>query len=145
MPTKLTQYFTIEELTKTDIAELKEKNYNEGVRRGSDLLALAQFAENIRRILQSPIIVLSGFRCPEVNAAIGGSLTSQHCKGEAIDFIPKLISAQNAFALIRQSDLKYGQLILEKRGAGHLLHASIGDRKESLYSPKAGVYERVPV
>lgn len=140
---KLTQHFSVEELTTTDKEEFKEKNYNDGVKRGGDLLVLAQFAEGIRKIIQSPMIITSGYRCPELNAAIGGSKTSQHCDFEAIDFIPKNISAQDAFALIRQSDLKYGQLILEKRGAGHLIHASIGTKRENLYSPKVGVFEKV--
>ncbi len=32
-----------------------------------------------------PITVSSGYRSPDLNRAIGGSPTSQHCKGEAID------------------------------------------------------------
>jgi zinc D-Ala-D-Ala carboxypeptidase len=29
--------------------------------------------------------VNSGYRCPESNAAVGGSKTSDHCKGQAAD------------------------------------------------------------
>ena len=32
-----------------------------------------------------PIRVRSGYRNPELNRAIGGSRSSQHCKGEALD------------------------------------------------------------
>ncbi len=32
-----------------------------------------------------PIRVSSGYRNPELNRAIGGSRSSQHCKGEALD------------------------------------------------------------
>jgi len=145
MPTKLTMHFTVEELTTTDREEFKQLNYKEGCKIASDLLTLAQFCEAIRRIIQSPMIITSGFRCAELNKAIGGSPTSQHCFGQAVDFIPAKLSAQDAFALIRQSDLVYGQLILEKRGAGHILHASIGTKRENMYSPEQGKYDKILV
>lgn len=41
--------------------------------------------EPIRAYLKKPIIVNSGFRSLLLNKKIGGSKTSQHCKGEALD------------------------------------------------------------
>jgi zinc D-Ala-D-Ala carboxypeptidase len=41
--------------------------------------------EPVRKALNRPIIVSSFYRSPKLNTAIGGSKTSQHCKGEAID------------------------------------------------------------
>ena len=49
-----------------------------------ELVALKVF-EPVRRFLGRPIYINSFFRCPELNKAIGGSRSSQHCKGEAID------------------------------------------------------------
>ena len=34
----------------------------------------------------TPVVISSGYRCPELNAAVGGSKTSQHMKAQAIDF-----------------------------------------------------------
>jgi zinc D-Ala-D-Ala carboxypeptidase len=39
----------------------------------------------IREHFGKPIIISSGYRSAELNKAIGGSLSSQHCSGEAID------------------------------------------------------------
>ena len=39
----------------------------------------------LREAWGAPIIVTSGFRCPRLNAAVGGARHSQHCLGEAAD------------------------------------------------------------
>lgn len=41
--------------------------------------------EPIREHFKHPIYISSGYRSQALNAAIGGSLSSQHCKGEALD------------------------------------------------------------
>jgi len=41
--------------------------------------------EPLRQYVGGPIKITSFFRCPELNKAIGGSTTSQHCKGQAMD------------------------------------------------------------
>jgi Peptidase M15 len=47
----------------------------------------AQKMDIIRRLLSAPIIVSSWYRSPTLNKLVGGSKTSQHMKGEAVDFI----------------------------------------------------------
>ena len=49
-----------------------------------ELIAEGVF-EPLRSYVGGPIKINSFFRCPELNAAIGGSSKSQHCKGQAID------------------------------------------------------------
>ena len=139
---QITKHFTLRELTTTDIEELKEKNYEEGRLKLYELCKVATLLENVRSILNSPMAITSGYRCKEVNDRIKGSKTSQHCKAEAADFIPLNLSAKEAFGLIIKSDLKYGQLILEKRGLGFIIHITIGEKRENLYSPAQGVYEK---
>ena len=39
----------------------------------------------LREAYGNPIIVNSGYRCPELNRAVGGARNSQHTKGEAVD------------------------------------------------------------
>ena len=41
--------------------------------------------EPLREWVGGPIKINSFYRCPELNTAIGGSATSQHCKGQAMD------------------------------------------------------------
>ena len=80
----------------------KHISYKEAVhsatakRRGIDntpneeqLYNMAKVAHNIfeplRLYVGGAIKITSFFRSPEVNTAIGGSIKSQHCKGQAID------------------------------------------------------------
>ena len=80
----------------------KHISYKEGmysitsIRKGIDntpndeqLKNMELIAENIfeplRQYVGGPIKINSFFRCPKLNTAIGGSTTSQHCKGQAID------------------------------------------------------------
>jgi len=57
--------------------------------KNSHLEAAKQLAENIFQPIRDhfgkPIWLSSGYRSKLLNEAIGGSKTSQHCKGEAID------------------------------------------------------------
>ena len=48
-------------------------------------LTAEKIFEPLRKWVGGPIKVNSFFRSAELNTAIGGSKTSQHCKGQAID------------------------------------------------------------
>src|SRR3990167_1158523 len=84
---KLSEHFSLIEFTASDTA----------ARRGIDntlpggmiptAQVTAQMLERIRAELGSlPVIITSGFRCLELNAAIGSSSTSDHPKACAVDF-----------------------------------------------------------
>ena len=140
---KLTPHFTLEELTRTDYKELKELNYQEGLKIKDKLVKLAEFAESVRAVLDCPLTVTSAFRCEKLNTKIGGSAMSQHLFAEAIDIIPMKMSAFEAFSKIMISSIAYGQMILEKRGNGYLIHISMGFKRQKMYSPKGGKYENI--
>lgn len=121
----LTQHFTLEELTHSEMA----------IRRGianvppSDVLPrlvnLAQHLELIRALLGSPLIVTSGYRSPEVNRAVGGSSVSAHCKGDAADFIcPGFGPAMEVAKRIVLSPIVFDQVIYE----GTWVHISFDRR-----------------
>lgn len=73
--------------------------------------------EKVRNILGDlPISINSWNRVPDVNVAVGGTRTSQHCKGEAVDFTCKAFGTPLDICrkLIENKDLiGYDQLILE--------------------------------
>lgn len=141
--TKLTPHFSLEELCTTDDKDLKELNLEEGKKVKDKLIKLAEFAESVRAILGCPLTVTSAFRCEKLNTKIKGSAMSQHLFAEAIDIIPMKMSAFEAFAKILISGIAYGQMILEKRGKGHLIHISMGFKRQKMYSPAAGKYENI--
>lgn len=138
----LTEHFTFEELTRTDIADLQAKNRKLAESLKGKIIRLAEWAEMLRAVLKVPLIVTSGYRCEKLNERVGGSATSQHTKAEAIDFRPQGIEAEAAFKMLAASNaVSFGQLIWEKRGGRPFLHIGMGSRRQLLYSPRAGVYE----
>lgn len=72
--------------------------------------------EPIRNNFRCPIHISSGYRSAELNRAIGGSTTSQHCQGEAIDIdmdgSPNGVSNKMIFEFIKKY-LEFDQLIWE--------------------------------
>ena len=70
--------------------------------------------EPLREWVGGPIKINSFYRCPELNKAIGGSATSQHCKGQAMDIDDALGRATNAemFNWIKEN-LDFDQMIWE--------------------------------
>jgi hypothetical protein len=68
----------------------------------------------IREHFGKPILISSGYRSAELNKAIGGSLSSQHCSGEAIDIDMDGTDITNAqiFNYIKDN-LNFDQMIWE--------------------------------
>lgn len=52
-------------------------------------LELIEALEEIRRRLNAPVIINSGYRTPEWNAKVGGAKCSYHIKGMAADIVVK--------------------------------------------------------
>jgi len=70
--------------------------------------------EPLRYKFSEPIYISSFYRSPELNKAIGGSASSQHCKGEAIDIDDVYSKATNAdFFNYIKNHLEFDQLIWE--------------------------------
>jgi hypothetical protein len=69
--------------------------------------------EPLRKWYGKPIKVNSFFRCVELNKAIGGSKTSQHCKGEAIDMSAGSKEENKKLFDWCKANLKFDQLINE--------------------------------
>jgi len=127
---KLAPNFTFGELTSTGQTALLAKNRQEAGQYLDAGKALAAMLQVVRDHFKKPIIIHSGFRGPSVNAAVGGSKTSQHMKFEACDFHVEGFTLQQVFDWIRkESGLKYGQVILEGRQPGKptWIHLSLGE------------------
>ena len=60
-----------------------------------------------------PMSINSGYRCAELNTAIGGSPTSQHCAGMAADIEVSGLANYDLAKYIVDSGMKFDQLILE--------------------------------
>jgi hypothetical protein len=69
--------------------------------------------ERVRLLLGRPIRVNSWYRCPALNAAVGGSKTSAHMRGMAVDFEPVGMPLMQAFETLAVWDGPFDQLIHE--------------------------------
>ena len=70
--------------------------------------------EPLRAFAGCPIIINSGYRCPRLNAAVGGSRRSQHMKGEACDIrIADSATGDRWYSWMKEN-LPYDQLIKER-------------------------------
>ena len=110
---KLTPNFTLEELTQSEMAERKGLDNTPNADVKANLVRLAKFLEEIRRVLGRPIMVNSAYRSPEVNTAIGSKPTSQHCIGCAADIKVPGLTPDNIVKEIIKTNLEYDQLIRE--------------------------------
>lgn len=116
--------------------------------KGEHLTALITLANNvfqpIREHFGKPISVSSGYRSPELNKAIGGSKTSQHCKGEAIDIdndAREYPTNADIFWYI-YDHLEFDQMIWEfgddkNPSWVHVSYKSEGNRKQVLKASKS--------
>ena len=107
----LSKHFTLDEMLKSPTAQ----------RLGIDNTPNAEQLENLRDLVEyileplrihygRPIIVTSGFRCAKLNKAVGGSSTSQHVKGEAVDIrsvSDRRDDNKEIFDMIREMKLPY--------------------------------------
>ena len=140
---KLSDHFTFYELTRTDKPEFQTVNREKAQGYVSELTGLCRIIlEPVRAHYGRQVIIHSGFRCEELNAAIGGSKTSRHLQGMAADFHIAGVPLDDAFLwLWKESDIPFGQLIDERRNNSRWLHISAGGTHEVLIF-RGGKYEK---
>lgn len=83
---QLSKNLSVAEVTKSATAIKHDISNEPTIEHLENLKALAQNVfQPLREHFGKPIGITSGYRSEELNKRIGGSSTSQHCKGEAID------------------------------------------------------------
>lgn len=139
MTQRLSAHFTLSELTFSATA----------VRKGipniappaiiDQLILTADRMEKVRDLLGGkPIRVLSGYRSPAVNTAVGGSKTSAHRTGHAVDFVcPEFGTPSQVAAHLAKHLTGYDQIIEE---FGDWVHVGFGPNKrmQKLTARKVG-------
>ena len=106
--------FSISELIKSDKAKQKGIKNTPSISQVDNMLNLIFYClQPIRDILQKPMIISSGYRCPELNKLVGGVSNSQHLEGKAVDFTVPGESVQGIIFKIQTSNIEYDQLIYE--------------------------------
>ena len=131
---QLTPHFTKEELEASRIASEEKIDNRIPDHLLEKAIRLCERLEDVRAFLgkhykeEVRMSITSGYRCYALNShkRVGGQKYSQHMDLEAVDFIPSNTSPENAWFAIRDSNLPYDQLILERNKLGATwIHYSI--------------------
>jgi|TARA_R110002020_G_scaffold309645_1_gene525606 zinc D-Ala-D-Ala carboxypeptidase len=110
---RLSENFSLWELTKSQVAERKGISNDPGKREIENLRLLCRHVlQPVRDNYGLPVQPSSGYRCTALNKAIGSSSRSQHVTGQAVDFEVPRIDNKVVANWIRDN-LVFDQLILE--------------------------------
>lgn len=145
---QLSAHLSLAEVTRSDSAKRKGISNQPTPEHIENFKKLAEKVfEPIRNHFKVPIHISSGYRSKALNEAIGGSLTSQHCSGEAIDIdmdgSASGVSNADVFKYIKDH-LEFDQLIWEfgtdkNPDWVHVSYESSGkQRKQILKAVKVG-------
>ena len=111
---RISEHFTWEDVTRSSaatrlgISNVLPPDYC------SNAEVAAMGMEKVRGVLGFPIFVDSWYRCAELNAALKGSLTSDHVQAYAVDFVcPRFGTPKEVCLEILKHDLAFNQLIYE--------------------------------
>jgi len=136
---KLTEHFSLEELTHTDHREYDNTPNDEEL---ENLKRLAEFLEDVKEALGGkPIMVNSAFRSKKVNDAVGSKDSSQHRIGCAVDIRVPELTPNDVVKAIIASGLPFDQVIREFDRWTHISIPNTPDakpRKQALIIDKSG-------
>jgi len=147
------RYFKLKHLIYSNTAKNKSINNFPGVDKTPSQTEVVENLRKLMNIVIDPIvdvypnlIITSGYRSINLNKSIGGSGTSQHCFGQAVDIqIPGLTTAE-VYNYIYYQVTGWDQLIWEypERGGKSWVHVSYGPRnrrKTTLASKSSNYHE----
>jgi len=126
----ISENFTLEEATYSETAVRLGINNQPNEKQLENMKTAAACLEELRK-LSGPLRINSWLRLPEVNVAVGGSKASSHMDGWAIDVSSSKHTPYQLCQLVKQSGIKFDQMIHEY---GRWMHISFAPalRKQEL-------------
>lgn len=151
MTTPVSRHLTLEQLVHTSrpIANGLQQTLRYGHIHSAE--QIRKDLERTARDLMDPLIdkfgpgvISSGYRCPALNRAVGGSTNSAHLVGLAVDWQPS-VTIREAMEWAGSQHLPFDRLIVEERGATRWLHvqeppAGAAPLRLFFESPRGGIY-----
>lgn len=134
---QLTEHFTISEFVRSKTATDRHIDNTPTPEVVDNLRALCRnVLEPARVSFGSQIYITSGYRCPELNKAVGGKPTSQHLRGEAADLqVRGMENLRKLYNAIKDHGV-FDQLLFESNKAGvrwiHVSYKQSGNRRQAI-------------
>jgi len=115
---QLSEHFTYAELTRSTTAVRKGLSNAPTKEHAANLVQLCnEVLEPLRKLYGRPIRISSGYRSPALNKAVGGSASSHHCYGMAVDIDQgspaenmKIFNLLKAYGTFTQLIYEFGNL-----------------------------------
>lgn len=133
----LSEFFRSSTAAKNGIKNEPSIDERDTVVRNINLL-VDNVLDPVRDIVNTPIIITSGYRCPQVNRLVGGVNNSQHMSGCAADFRIKRgthLTMRQVFFYICDT-LEFDQLIYYRsKNIIHVSYVPNCNRREAFFKP----------
>lgn len=126
--------FRFVELTRSRVAKL---HGIDNVPTGTEYINLANLVQFVLQPMRdkhgAPLLVNSGYRCPEVNKIVGGAQNSQHMLGEAADITTGTVSKNIVLFEWASKNIPFDQIILEHSGRWiHVSYKTTGENRHQV-------------
>ena len=138
MATQISKSFVLEEFTKSNTAKAKGIVNAIGQTEVVNLCALVhQVLQPLRDAMGHQVKIGSGYRCPRLNAEVGGVKNSQHMTGEAADLCidGDMAKGKRWFEWIK-ANCNFDQLIWEHNAKGtywvHVSYRASGNNRKQV-------------
>ena len=134
---RLSNNFRLSEFTRSDTAKrLGIENECSSVEQVLNLAYLCHMVLQPLRDKFGPIRITSGYRCPELNHAVGGASNSHHLRGEAADIhLPSVEKGKEYLAFLKTLPA-VDELIWERKGNVCWIHVSARRKTHPIQSAR---------
>jgi uncharacterized protein YcbK (DUF882 family) len=135
----LSPHFTLDELTASQTAARKGLDNTPNATEVANLVRVAALLEEVRALLNKPILINSGFRSKQVNDAVGSRDTSQHRIGCAADIRVSGMTPREVVEACIKANIGYDQIIEE---FGSWTHISVPNTPSTAPRRQALIIDR---
>lgn len=132
---KLSEFFTSSAADKNGIKNEPSLDARATIERNINLL-VDNVLDPVRDKFCAPVIITSGYRCPQVNKLVGGADNSQHMSGCAADFHVQgfTCSMMHRVFLNVYDTMEFDQLIYYRsKNIIHVSYVENGNRHEAFF------------
>ena len=135
---QLTEHFTLDEFTRSTTASRLKIDNSVPDELMPNIQLTAIKLELVRQALGKPIAITSGYRCPLLNARVGGVSTSAHTKGLAVDFKSSFGTPKEICQRLIDAGVQFDKLIQEHNQWAHIGFSPSNNRQIVLTAIKQG-------